>query len=93
MENTAFKLVYIYFLVHRVKTAVTLMSRGTNLPGTDLLLLADLVISLDSGIRADAVVEHKVPQHPRPGGVLRQGVVIFRGNFLHLKTEQQSKDQ
>lgn len=49
-----------------------------------LFLFAKYVLSFDSGVGADAIVEHEVPENSHPGSVLRQRVVILCCDSLDL---------
>lgn len=59
----------------------------------DLFLFAQLVFPLDSGIRSNAVVKHKVPQNPGPGSVLGEAVVILCCDLFDLPTKETPGDE
>lgn len=61
--------------------------------GDSLLLDVALQLPLDARVRAERVVHDEVVQNLHPGGVLRQVVVVFRCNLLHLGMRPATQEQ
>lgn len=61
--------------------------------GDSLLLDVTLQLPLDARVRAERVVHDEVVQNLHPGAVLRQVVVVFCSNLLHLGTSRRHKNK